>query len=297
MARFLLGSILLTACHSGAANPAPGPTLPAPTPPQVVPGACEASALVWADGRFVIGDNETKDLLYTMTDAGDPGAPIPLGAKVDDVEALAADATGVWVVGSQGRKADGELDPERQRLLHVPGGEVRVPDLSACAPCAAAAGLPPENGGINAEGALVADGHLWLGLRSPLVAGKALLVELSLPVNAPPGGATGPVTAVRTLTIDLGGLGIRDLSPAPQGGYYVVAGSSGKRAEPMRLYHLASLTAAPTPVSLALPTDTEGIVVTPDGRLVWVTDGDGKRSPCATAATWGSVSLPAPAGP
>ncbi len=295
MARLLL---ILAACRCGAAEPpvAPPVTTPLPSPsPAVVPFACEGSALLWSGDRFLVGDNETKDRLYGMGADGAFRDPLLLGGSVDDVEAVAATAHGAWVVGSQGRKNSGDADPERQRIVHAPDGLTVVPDLSGCAPCTAAAALPPEGGGVNVEGAFTSGGHLWLGLRSPLVDRKALLVELDLPADPTSAAGRSP-TVLRVIPIDLGGFAVRDVTPAPAGGFYVLAGPSDGARQPPRLYFLAAPDAAPTLLPTVLPPGTEGIAVTPDGTLAWVTDGDGKAGRCTVPSTWGRVSLPAPAG-
>lgn len=296
MARLLL---ILAACRCGAAertdtpDVSPAVATPAPTPSGVsgiVPGACEASALVWVDGHFVIGDNEIKRSLPGMTAEGAPGPALALADTVDDIEALVAAPGGVWVVGSQGRKNNGEADPERQRILWTGGGPAVSPVLTGCAPCAAAAARGPEAGGVNVEGAFLADAHLWLGLRSPLVDGKALVIALDTPANGP---APGAPQVTQTLLLDLGGLGIRDVSPAPEGGHYLLAGASDGARRTFRLFRWAGPGSTPVPLEVAVPDGVEGISVAADGTLTYVTDGDGKKPPCAVPSTWGRIRVPA----
>jgi hypothetical protein len=296
VARFVL--ILLAACRCVAqeaepttvtATSSPVGASPASTMSAVVTGACEASAVVRSGDRLLVGDNETKAHLFAF-DAGHTlkDRP-PVGAEVDDIEALVSTSAGTWVIGSQGRKKSGELDPERQRIAWMPNGGVGVPDLSACVPCRDAAARPPEMGGINVEGAFLHDDHLWLGLRSPVVDGKALLVELDVPAGGPVPAAPG---VLRTRPIDLGGFSVRDVAPAAGGGFFVVAGPSDGAEVPHRLYRMTTPDEPPVLIAAPLPPSAEGIVDNGDGTLTFVTDGDGKKEQCKTPSTWGLLRLP-----
>lgn len=64
--------------------------------------------------------------------------------------------------------------------------------------------LPGKENGLDIEGMARLDDALWLGLRGPLVAGKAVALELRL-------SASLRIERYELAFLDLGGLGIRDL--------------------------------------------------------------------------------------
>jgi hypothetical protein len=183
------------------------------------------------------------------------------------------------VVGSHSTNKEAERRPKRERILDPDGG-VHTVDFTACAPCTAARGLAPNAGGLDVEGAAWIGDRLWLGLRSPLVDGKALLVALDAGYRV-----------TETVPIDLGGNGVRELVPVPSG-LLIVAGPVTDIKSDHVLYHLDAVGKPAVRVPVALPPSTEGAAVDPGGRLVYVTDGDGKHGECRTPATWGRVALP-----
>ena len=78
--------------------------------------------------------------------------------------------------------------------------------------------------GLNIEGLLVANGKLYAGLRAPIVAGEAFVIEMPV---APLFDAARPVAQsdVREHPLALGkGRGIRDLAPMPDGRILVLGG-------------------------------------------------------------------------
>ena len=97
--------------------------------------------------------------------------------------------------------------------------------------------LAPQAGGINIEGlAATPDGRLLIGFRSPLVDGKALILQLRNPAAVVERGVA-PVFDEPAL-LDLGGAGIRSIEPkvgstAP--GYWLLAGAPGEGGQ-ARLY-------------------------------------------------------------
>ena len=152
-----------------------------------------------------------------------------------------------------------------------------------------------SQGGINIEGAVaLEDGRVWLGLRSPLVNGRAVMVRLA--------GALPDLGALRfdaVAHVPLDGMGIRGL--ARQGA--VVYGIAGPVADGDEAFALWS-----TPVAALvpdawpgvtkgpeLPTSSEGLIVG-DGKALVVIDGaeGSKGQPCRVAAGQAVVPLPVP---
>lgn len=172
-----------------------------------------------------------------------------------DLEALAAEPNGLWVCGShcrvrRGAKADGPPDPRivdrpsRQLLGHlrIVNGDIVA---SAMAPLAGPRSLrarlareplvapflhlPTKENGLDIEGLAVFGESLLIGLRAPVVGTTALV--LRFPIS----GAGNIGTAMQTIVLDLGGLGVRELANA--GSFvYVIAGPVGKTGGPFRLY-------------------------------------------------------------
>ena len=113
----------------------------------------------------------------------------------------------------------------------------------------AARHAPEEPGALNIEGlSATAEGHLLIGFRSPVPAGKSLLIPL-LNSNEVIAGKTGNFGS--GVQLDLGGLGIRDIA-WHEGIYLIIAGAShggghfqlyrwagpGAKPEPLRVKHL-----------------------------------------------------------
>lgn len=256
----------------------------------VIDGVCEASAVVLQGERFLVADNEVDDRLFSFDRNFGDRKEVRLAHPIEDIEALALDNHGgLWVVGSHSRNKSGEPQPERDRILG-PDGTLYALDLGDC-PCASARAHAPESGGFNIEGAAWYNDRLWLGLRSPVYGGKAVWIETD----------KGKLT--RWVTQDLGGLGVRDALHTRES--YALGGPADGAPGPFRLFVTAGYGANAVPI-LDLPESTEGIAVEldPDGaRLVYVTDGEGKKGKCAEPSRWGRIPLPgrpmvtAPGGP
>lgn len=271
--------LLLSACN----HPAAAPVL---ANAGALPVSCEASSIVPWKGGWLVGDNETKDQLYLYNADFSFREVVPLAAPVDDIEALVVVGDKVLVEGSYSRNKDAEERPERQRSAWL-GSPTRTLDLGAgCAPCAAAKLAAPDAGGLNVEGAVVVDGTLWLGLRAPLVDGKAVLVEV-------PGGVDGAGLSTGMRTIDLGGRGVREIVPH-KSGWLIVAGPTMDANEPHRLFYLDRLEGTPRDLGVDLPSSTEGVAVETPTSIVYVVDGDGKKGKCKEPATWGRMTITLP---
>ncbi len=256
---------------------------PSATPPHVLRGLCEASAVVpWGDG-FLIGDNETEDRLHGFGADLEPTRALPLGATVEDVEAIAILPSGLLVVGSQGANRKGRARALRRHVLLV-GQDPVEPDLAGCPACVTARDRPPKAGGLAVEGAAWWRGSLWFGLRSPLVDGRALLLRME-------GDPSVALEVDEVATVDLGGLGVRDLLPRADA-LLLLAGPADAGDREPRLFSLAAPGTEPVDLGVPLPPVAEGIAPWGDGLLV-VTDGDGEPgTPCRVPATWARVRLP-----
>lgn len=259
---------------------------PIPANAGVLAGSCEASTVVPWKGGWLVGDNETKDKLFLYNADFSFREVVPLTDPVDDIEALVPVGDKVLVEGSYSRNKDAEERPERQRSAWL-GSPARTLDLGAgCAPCAMTKTAAPNAGGLNVEGAAVVDGTLWLGLRAPIVDGKALLVEV-------PGGLDGAGASTGMKKIDLGGRGVREIVPYKTG-WLLIGGPAMDSAEPHRLFYLDRLDGTPKDLGVDLPTSTEGVAVEGPTSIVYVVDGDGKNGKCKEPATWGRMTVALP---
>ena len=84
---------------------------------------------------------------------------------------------------------------------------------------------PPKKGGINIEGlADAGDDNLYIGFRSPLQSGKAIVLKI-LKVSDVLSGGQGPVEIEQPLLFDLGGRGVRSMERVDDH-YLIIAGPS-----------------------------------------------------------------------
>jgi hypothetical protein len=229
-----------------------------------------------------------------------------------DIEALARVGDAVLVVGSHSRNKDCEEKPKRQRLVLVRRGEgegletVAVLDSTtwdtaarsnhaACqqrlftnppptdseAVCRAlvAAEVAADAGSgcdvLNIEGAVGTDGRVWLGLRAPLVGGRAALLRLTTPL--------GEFRFDRVALLELEQRGVRELALANDQ-IWGIGGPTDDTAAPFALWSiaLADLEAGgaidPQILRRNLATSSEGLAIV-GGRAVIAVDGDqGKTS-------------------
>lgn len=153
---------------------------------------------------------------------------------------------------------------------------------AACAAIVDAASAP-EGGpcpALNAEGAVAVDGRIWIGFRSPLVEGEALLARLAPDALQ--------FDAVRT--VDLQGRGIREL--VVEGDR--VAGIAGpvldaRDGETSALFSMpvAALgegaPASPAIHDADLPADAEAVLLRPS-RALYLLDGDLGADACEAPA-------------
>ncbi|MCW5557948.1 MAG: DUF3616 domain-containing protein, partial [Verrucomicrobiae bacterium] len=153
-----------------------------------------------------------------------------------------------------------------------------APSLTAFRLGAAAALAPESPGGLNIEGlAARAEGGLWIGFRSPVPEGRALLIPLLNPEEALTGSAPRWGEAV---TLDLGGKGIRDM--AWTGREYFLLGGNAADGGKTRLFRWKGLGAEPETVKVSGLKDlnAEGLAVfgTPEQPRLLIVSDDGNRS-------------------
>jgi hypothetical protein len=223
-------------------------------------GACDASGAVPIDERhFAVADDEDNVIrVYDALLGGKPVRHTNLSKQIglerkgeSDIEAATLWNGHAFWLSSHARNRHGELDPNRSLLIttDLPALDTRVevqgqvyrhllddleqtPGLERYELRRAAELAPQEPGGLNIEGLTATpEGTLLIGFRSPVPAGKALLVPLLNPEAAL---GVGPLRFGAPIEIDLGGLGVRGLS-FWRGQYWIAAGpASGHGAH--RLY-------------------------------------------------------------
>jgi hypothetical protein len=194
-----------------------------------------------SDGVYFIDDGTPNAILFMPIDqtgrqAGDI-KHISLGMEVLDPEAITYGGSFIYVVGSQSRRDD----PQRNSMVRfaldeatqsVKGHVETVVDLhrflfDKVPELAAYRDVRGDEGGLNIEGISwdSTNDRLLLGLRSPVIDGRALVIPLKL---SDPRGAfsTENLTAGAILRIPLGGLGIRDIEyDTRAGAFLVIAGA------------------------------------------------------------------------
>jgi len=219
-------------------------------------GLYEPSAIVQLkDGRFLVVEDEKEHpfSLLTIGPDGQTGSvPLTPGLfesadgfwKVGDLEGLTLDPSGwIYAITSQSLDDDGDAKKSREKLVRfrVEGDRVRSAKsvrglkaaLVAAHPVLAAAAsvrAAKSTGGLNVEALEIsADGrHLWVGFRSPLLDGQALVARIDNPA-AIFDADEAPRIAPGLAMLDLGGHGIRGMSWLPELGTYLVIGGPAAR--------------------------------------------------------------------
>jgi hypothetical protein len=297
----------------GAAPPQKSQALPSAFP---LDGVCEASGMLATETKpgnatLLVADDEESAHLFRFT-WGAEGVraagtlELPRRARPSDIEALTRAPGTLFVVGSHSVSKKGRLakrarvvelehshagaKDESVRLLrdrqHADWLALAQGDVQRCGALfvegarAAMPALCPALA-INVEGAFVdAERRLWLGLRAPLVEGRATLLRVR---DEGPGFD-------RSAFVDVGGHGVRDLA-LDEGTLFLLTGPTSDRAEPGRLYAIESTRvttggrSAAGELPLVLPERSEGLAVTSTHFLV-VTDGErASADACKTPST------------
>ncbi len=194
-------------------------------------GPLEASGATWVNGSnlvLLVSDSRPGQVLLMQLDESgrQSGAitPLDLGASTIDPEGITYGRPYFYVIGSHSDPAAGQqntllrfaLDPESRT---VRGQAEVIPDLRS----SLLQGVPELKGigdkpgrqdGMNIEGIGWDPIHesLLLGLRSPLINGRAVIVPTKLRDPLGPFNTTNlQLLEPRTIQLDLGGQGIRDL--------------------------------------------------------------------------------------
>jgi hypothetical protein len=283
-----------------------GRLLPGPT----YLGACDASAAVEiGGGRFAIASDELCSDGRQVLQVYDRDYPRPLhafdlreslGKSVEheaDIEAAVRVDRRVYWISSHGHAADGRRDPGRCRFFatDLAGGRLGhagkpyahlLDDMlaaEALAPLGLAQleerALAPKQGGLNIEGMTARpDGALLLGLRSPLLERRAVLLPFLNPDAVLDGRERAAFDA--PITLDLQGNGVRDVTYDPARRVFVVLGGASGRGRGRTLYVWSGRPADdPVPVDVTIPQDfnAEALFVDEQTGYVRVFSDDGTR--------------------
>ena len=212
--------------QTGAVSTAIGAQDPAPK--AIAGGTFEASGVAHVPGTagvLFVDDGRNREIFWMELGADgrqrSAAQPVPLAADVTDLEGITSDGARFYVVGSQSKKTgvDGDglvrfrFDPETRRTSDVE----RIRGLKAWL-----AGNVPELAGtarVLGDEALNIEGIAWdtartrllLGLRAPVVNGKALVIALKLQDPAGPFSTANLRVDGATIRLPLDGAGIRSI--------------------------------------------------------------------------------------
>ncbi|MEI6394053.1 MAG: DUF3616 domain-containing protein [Verrucomicrobiota bacterium] len=235
-------------------------------------GMCDASgAVAVSSNLFVVASDEDNILRMYRTDQ--PGGPVKQfdlnaflrvqGKSIEaDIEAGARIGDRAFWIGSHGLNKNRKERLNRHRLfatdIKVIGGEATLTPVGK--PCKrllddllrdsrfdqfhladAARRAPKEPGALDIEGlSATPEGHLLIGFRNPIPAGKALLIPLLNPNEVIAGK---PARFDSPIQLDLSGLGIRDI--AWHGGTYLIIAGPYDGGGHFRLYRWAGAGTTP----------------------------------------------------
>jgi hypothetical protein len=193
----------------------------------IVVEASGATQVLETDGVLLVDDSKPNEVLWMQLDpSGQQVGQVKFinsGADIADPEGIASDGSFFYIVGSQSHAEAGQrnalarftFDASSQAIQ----GQVEVMNnlrdflLQNIPELKDVSEKPGNAGGLNVEGVAwdPVNGRLLLGLRSPVVNGKALVVPIKL--REPRGSFTtdnllppGPA-----IQLSLNGLGIRDI--------------------------------------------------------------------------------------
>lgn len=205
------------------------------------------------DGRFLVAEDEKErpfSLVTLLPDGAVRSTALEIDAggelaKLDDLEGLTLDAAGrVYAITSHSRSGKGKEKPSREKLLRfrVEGNRMVSPAVCTGLKAALVASHPAlaeaaavrdvkNEGGLNIEALEMSPdgGRLLIGLRSPLLDGRAVLATLANP-SAVFDADMAPVLSPQLTLLDLDGDGLRALSWIAALDGYLLIGGPGARA-------------------------------------------------------------------
>ena len=208
-------------------------------PPSFSPilgGIFEASGVTWVpetNTALVVDDGKPGQiLLMTLDENGKQQGPmgsIPLNALIIDPEAITTDGTWYYVISSQADPKDGpqnslvrfDYDPATKSIRGTPEvlPDLRTFLLNGVPDLAAEGSKPGTKGGLNIEGLTFdpVNNRLLVGLRSPLIQGRAVIIPIKIEnPRAPLTAANLKLLSPSTIQLELDGQGIRDIDYNPQ---------------------------------------------------------------------------------
>jgi len=187
--------------------------------------------------------------------------------ELDDLEGLAKDNNGyVYAISSHSRTKSGKSTPDRQQLVRFRVKDNRLYDikwagdikqgLAALHPILLQSihnvRTVPWGHGLNIEGLEIDSntGNLLIGLRRPIIAGKAPIAILENPFDVFEQGVE-PEFENELLLLDLGGKGIRGMTYDPiLKGYLIIGGPAGETKGSFQIWFWPGGTAKPKRVSI-----------------------------------------------
>ena len=253
-------------------------------PQRIAGGNFEASGVshvAGTSGVLFVDDGRRREIFWMELDAAgrqrSAAVRVPLGADVTDLEGITSDGRRFYVVGSQSKHTgfDGDglvrfrFDPQTRRTSEVErirGLKAwlagRVPELKGTARI-------PGDEALNMEGIAwdPARSRLLLGLRAPVVDGRALVIPLRLQDPAGPFSEANLRVDGPALRLPLEGAGIRSLEyDAGARAFRIITGAAlndENREFRILEWNGADGAAAPLPVVATFPRSLKPEGITP----------------------------------
>jgi len=235
---------------------------------------------IQGDGSFDVQRLDPQAMLRNVEEGASP-------AISDDLEGIAVDDDGlVYVITSHSRETDGAVDPRRERLVRFRVDRDRLTEIEAYADLKRdiAAAYPrlarstevidvKNDGGLNIEAiAFDRDQMMWVGFRSPLAKGRAILVQIRNPKTMFAAGESADVGEL--VQLDLEKSGVRAMVYDPKlDTFLIIAGPvsrdrsiifrlwswSGETDEPARLVTIPGPPAAINRTECVAPVRWNGL--------------------------------------
>jgi hypothetical protein len=238
--------------------------------------------------------------------------PLPKDDRPRDIEALTTFQDDLIVVGSHSRNSSCEVKRKRRRIRqlrwdkdaaalvgvraldshkslkeHLESAERCVGNLfseatpkhgpAVCEALVQARKRAHEDNcqTLNIEGAITLDEKIWVGLRSPLVDGKAVALRLVWPSDT--------LLFDRVALLNLSGQGVRAMALGPRGDIWGIAGPALDSDAPFTLWRTGAEgfegDVSPRTVG-TLPTSSEGLIVTPSQVITVIDGAEGDEERC-----------------